>query len=329
MSAPLRIGVLGCARITKNALIDPAKEVPELKIAAVASRTQSRGDEYARKYDIPRAYGGYDELLADPEIDAIYNPLPNGLHCEWTIKALQAGKDVLCEKPLASNALEATRMADVARATGKLLVEAFHYRYHPLAQFIEEAIGSGKLGKIRSAEAVIAIPNSLFPRDDIRFQLDLAGGATMDVGTYCINALRHVFREEPTVEWAKPTEVSPGMDGAMDVSFRFPSGGEGNVRCSMIAETLESRLIVEGERGRIACENPFLPQMRHRMEVTLDGTTEQKSFDKTPTYTFQARAFVTAVRSRKPALTTGEDGVANMAAIDAVYRAAGMALRGM
>jgi predicted dehydrogenase len=327
MSQPLRIGVLGCARITKNALLDPAKAVPEAVVAAVSSRDQTRADEYAREHTIPRAYGSYDALLADRQIDAIYNPLPNGLHCEWTIKALEAGKDVLCEKPLASNAQEARRMADAACATGKLLVEAFHYRYHPLAQFVEETVRSGRLGKIKSAEAVIAIPNALFPRDDIRFQLDLAGGATMDVGTYCINLVRHVFNEEPTVEEAKPEIVSPGMDGAMQARFRFPSGGEGRIRCSMIAEKLESRLIVEGERGRIACENPFLPQMRHRMEITLDGVTEEKAFDRTPTYTFQLRAFVQSVRERKT-LTTAEDGVLNMATIDAVYRAAGLPVRG-
>jgi predicted dehydrogenase len=326
-SSPLRIGVIGCARITKNALLDPAKVVPEAAVTAVASRDQARADAYAREHGIPRAYGSYDALLADPAIDAIYNPLPNGLHCEWTIKALEAGKDVLCEKPLASNAQEAKRMADAARATGKLLVEAFHYRYHPLAQFVEETVRSGQLGKIRSAEAAIMIPNSLFSRDDIRFQLDLAGGAAMDVGAYCINAVRHVFNEEPTVESANPTEVTPGMDGAMEARFRFPSGGEGRIRCSMIAEKLESRLVIEGERGRIVCDNPFLPQMRHRMEITLDGVTEQKTFDRTPTYTFQLRAFVKAVHERKT-LTTAEDGILNMAAIDAVYRAAGMPVRG-
>ncbi len=327
MSQPLRIGVLGCARITKNALLDPAKAVPEAVVTAVASRNQARADEYAREHVIPRAYGTYDALLTDPEIDAIYNPLPNGLHCEWTIKALKAGKDVLCEKPLASNAQEAKHMADAARATGKLLVEAFHYRFHPLAKFVEETVRAGRLGKIKSAEAAITIPNSLFPRDDIRFQLDLAGGATMDVGAYCINAVRHVFNEEPSVEEAKPTVVSPGMDGAMEARFRFPSGGEGRIRCSMIAEKLESRLIIEGERGRIACENPFMPQMRHRMEVTLDGLTEEKTFERTATYTFQLRAFVKAVQERR-ALTTAEDGILNMAAIDAVYRAAGLPVRG-
>ncbi|HEY2070592.1 MAG TPA: Gfo/Idh/MocA family oxidoreductase [Rhizomicrobium sp.] len=328
MGTTLRLGILGCARISKHAVIDPARRIPGLEIAAVASRDRARSEAYAKDHAIARAYGDYAALLDDPDIDAIYNPLPNSLHAEWSIRALEAGKDVLCEKPLASNAAQAARMRDAAHRTGRLLVEAFHYRYHPAMQFIETEIASGRLGKILHAEAVLAIPASLVPRDDIRFQFDLAGGAMMDLGAYCANGLRHVMRAEPTVESAKATVVATDVDGAMEARLRFTSGATAALRCSLIGETLESRLVVEGERGRIVAENPFLSPLPHSADITIDGKSERRDFDSTPTFVFQAEAFRDAVRTRREPLTTAADGVANMVTIDSIYRAAGLALRG-
>ncbi len=139
-ASALRIGVLGAARIAPTALTRPAKQVPEARVLAVAARDPARARKFADKHDVPRVHASYDALLADPEIDAVYNPLPNALHCEWTIKALEAGKHVLCEKPMASNAREAERMAEAAEKTGLVLAEAFHYRYHPLAARMREII---------------------------------------------------------------------------------------------------------------------------------------------------------------------------------------------
>ena len=133
-TTPLRFGILGAARIAPMALIQPARRVPEAQVVAIAARDGAKARAFAAKHGIPRVHESYDALLADPELDAIYNPLPNGLHCEWTIRALRAGKHVLCEKPIASNASEAQQMADAARETGRVLVEAFHWRYHPLAK---------------------------------------------------------------------------------------------------------------------------------------------------------------------------------------------------
>ena len=158
---PLRFGILGAARIAPMALIQPARRVAEAQVVAVAARDGAKARAFATKHGIPRVHDSYDALLADPEIDAIYNPLPNGLHCEWTIRALRAGKHVLCEKPIASNAAEAQQMAEAARETGRVLVEAFHWRYHPLAKRVKELLASGAIGAPRHYAATFGFPIGL------------------------------------------------------------------------------------------------------------------------------------------------------------------------
>src|SRR5882757_9896991 len=154
----VRIGTLGAARITPFALTKPATKVPEVEVVAVAARDRARAEKFAAKRGIPRVHDSYDALLADPEIDAIYNPLPNGLHCEWTIKALEAGKHVLCEKPFTANAKEAEAVAAVATRTGLVVMEAFHYRYHPLAKRMREIVASDELGTIERVETALCFP---------------------------------------------------------------------------------------------------------------------------------------------------------------------------
>lgn len=327
MGQRLRIGILGCARISKAALIDVAPLVPEIEVAAIASRDRARAAAFAETHGLPKAYSDYEALIADPDIQAIYNPLPNGLHAEWTIRALEAGKAVLCEKPLAANAQEARRMAEVARATGGLLVEAFHYRYHPMGIFIADLMRSGRLGRLRVIDAGLEIPGALVPKDDIRFQRDLAGGAMMDVGAYCVNALRLVIGEEPLVDEAVAQEISPGVDGAMYAKLSFPGGAVGTIEASLIAGELRAWLNVEGEAGRLTVNNPFLPQLGHGLVLELDGERTEQRFDRTPTYVFQAREFARVVLDDAEIRTTAEDAVANMEVIDAVYRAAGLGQR--
>ncbi|HTD50007.1 MAG TPA: Gfo/Idh/MocA family oxidoreductase, partial [Acidimicrobiia bacterium] len=150
--ATLRIGILGAARIAPSAVIKPARNVDEAAIHAVAARDRTRAQSFASKHGIPKVHDTYAALVADPDLDAIYNPLPNGLHAEWTIAALEAGKHVLCEKPFTANAKEAEDVAAVASRTGLVLMEAFHYRYHPLAQRVLDIVGSGVLGQVRHVE---------------------------------------------------------------------------------------------------------------------------------------------------------------------------------
>src|SRR5262245_8357506 len=234
--APVRIGILGAARIAPAAAIKPARAVGDAMIGAVAARDHSRADAFASKHGIPRVHGSYADLLADPDLDAIYNPLPNGLHAEWTIAALRGGKHVLCEKPFTANASQAR---EVAAAAGDLVVmEAFHYRYHPMALRMEEIVHGGELGDVQRVETAMCFPLPRF--GDIRYNFGLAGGALMDAGCYAIHCLRLVGPGEPAVTAAKalPLRRDPRVDRAMTVDFSFPSGATGQARASMWSSTL-------------------------------------------------------------------------------------------
>src|SRR5262245_44605969 len=232
----IRIGVLGAAAIVPDALTRPAQTVPEAQIVAIAARDPKRAEAFARKHHIPRVHQTYSDLLADPEIDAIYNPLPNSLHAEWTIRALRAGKHVLCEKPFASNAQEAEEMARVARETGLVLSEAFAYRYHPLTARIQEIMASGELGKIQHIDAqfcfLLPLPNN------IRFKYELAGGALMDCGCYPVSLIRFLAEAEPTVERANARLLAPQVDHKMSVDLSFVDGRTAHMLCDMLSPRL-------------------------------------------------------------------------------------------
>jgi predicted dehydrogenase len=321
----LRIGVLGAARIAPAAVIKPARSLDGVRIVAVAARDASRAQAFATKHGIDRVHAGYDELIADPEIDAVYNPLPNGLHGHWTVAALEAGKHVLCEKPFTANRDEAVAVAAVAASSGKVVMEAFHYRYHPLALRMREIVMSGELGQLEHVEAWECFPLPKF--SDIRYQLDLAGGALMDAGCYAIHMARLVGGGgEPDVVSAEAKLRSDQVDRAMRAELRFPAGHTGRVGCSMWSTSL-LRLSVRarGSDGELTVFNPVAPQFFHRLSVrTRDGRRTEKVGSR-PTYSYQLEAFRDAVGGRTDAnLTPPADSIANMAVIDAVYRAAGL-----
>ena len=325
--APLRIGILGAARIAPTALIRPARRVPGVRVDAVAARDEARAQRFARKHGIPRVHGSYPALIADPDLDAIYNPLPNSLHCEWTIRALEAGKHVLCEKPMASNAEEAERMAEASEKAGRQLMEAFHWRYHPLAARMKEIVESGELGEVRSIEASLCFPLP-FPRD-IRYQYDLAGGATMDAGCYTISILRTLAGAEPEVVRAESRLASPDVDRWMRAEFRFADGRRGRITCALFsAALLRMSAKVIGDAGTMSVFNPILPHVSHRLKVRTAGGVRKERLAGDATYTYQLRAFVAAVRGEAPVLTDARDGVANTRVIDAIYEKAGLKCRG-
>ncbi len=229
-AATVRFGVLGAARITPAALIRPAATNPEASVDVVAARDPVRATKFARKHGIDRVADTYHALCADPSIDAVYIPLPNSLHAEWTVNALNGGKHVLCEKPFTANADEAAEVATVAgRAaadSGLVVMEAFHYRYHPLAGRMREIVGSGELGALRHIEAWLCAP--IPKKSDIRYQRELAGGAMMDMGAYVVHWARLLGREEPTVLSATPTLHSPDVDRAMKADLQIPGWPHGN-----------------------------------------------------------------------------------------------------
>jgi len=305
------------------ALIRPARDVAEVAVTAVAARDRSRAEKFAAKHAIARVHSGYEALLADPDVDAVYNPLPNGLHCEWTVRALEAGKHVLCEKPLAANAAEAERMADAAKRSGKVLGEAFHWRYHALAGRLREIIDGGEVGRVRHVEVSFCIP-FLVP-GDIRYRLDLAGGATMDVGAYSVSIARFLAGAEPEVVGAQARLSSPGVDRWMRADLVFPGGVTGRVTHALCsARLIDARAVVRGERGTLTVINPVAPQFFNRIRLRTATVSRTERVRGEPSYTAQLRAFAAAVRGEAPMPTDGAHGVANMRVIDEIYRKAGL-----
>ena len=323
---PLQIGCLGAARIAPAALIKPSAANEGVVCAAVAARDPRRAEKFAAKHHIAKVHESYDALLADDELDAVYNPLPNGLHGVWTLRALARGKHVLCEKPFTANAEEAQRVADAAADSGLVAMEAFHWRYHPMAARMLEVIGSGELGEVRRIEAALCFPLPRFK--DIRWQLPLAGGALMDAGCYPVHMVRTLAGEEPTVTRAVAKLHSAGVDRRMEAEFSFADGRTGGILASMWSSTLlRFRVVVTGSLATMRVLNPTTPHMFNRLSVSGAKGRRHERVAGGPTYDYQLEAFRAAVQEGTPSLTPPSDAVANMRVIDAIYLAAGLEAR--
>ncbi len=294
-------------------------------VRAVAARERARGEAFAAKHGIPLALASYAELVESPEIDCVYVALPNRLHAEWAIRALRAGKHVLCEKPLASNAGEAARMREVANETGYRLVEAFHWRHHPLAARLREILDGGALGRIERVEAAFTVR---IPPADIRFDYALAGGALMDLGCYTVHFARFVAGE-PEVVSAAIEQGPPNVDVETRAELRFPGGATGSVYCSMKPEMrFRAALDVRGERGSLHVTNPLAPHFGHEIELRIGDAVTRETVEGESTYVHQLRAFADHVLRGAPVPTDPDDSVANLRVIDAIYRAGGLTPRG-
>lgn len=314
----LSIGTLGAARITPAALLDPARRMPDVRVTGVAARDRARAEAFARRHKIDRVYDTYAQLLAAPEIDAVYVPLPNSLHYEWTLRALRAGKHVLCEKPFAATLHQAKEMAAAAQGSGLVLMEAFHNLYHPLAARVKSVIASGELGPLRRVESHFCIP--LLRPGNIRYRADLAGGATMDLGCYCIRLLRFVTGMEPAVMRAQAQWTRSGVDRTMDAEFAFPDEVRGRMSCALFSRRIvRLSLQVYGERGELRVFNPVLPQLFHRLTVRTAASTRHEHVPGDATYDYQLRTFAAAIRHGSPVLTDAADAVKTMRVIEAVY----------
>ena len=264
----------------------------------------------------------YDDLVNDSALDVIYNPLPNSLHCEWTLAALRAGKHVLCEKPLASNAAEAERMTQAAGASGKILGEAFHYRYHPLADRIRALMTDGTLGRLVHVEGHFSVP---IPETNIRFDWSLAGGATMDLGCYPLHMIRYFSGLTPRVISAKAETGPKNIDIAMEVDLDLAGGATAKMTCAMKKDSvINATFMARGERGEIRVINPIAPQRGHQLIVKTGAGEKTETVPGDTTFTHQLRAFVKAVRGEAKFPTDGAEGIINMRVIDDVYRAAGL-----
>ena len=324
--SPVRIGVLGAAAIVPQALTNPTRSVPEASVVAIAARDPARAKSFARKHHISRVHQTYNDLINDPDIDAIYNPLPNSLHAEWTIRALQAGKHVLCEKPFASNAQEAEEMAKVASETGLVLSEAFAYRYHPLTARIKEIIANGELGKIQYIDAQFCF---LLPApNNIRFNYELAGGALMDCGCYPVSLIRHLAESEPTVERAEARLFAPQVDRRMSADLSFADGRTAHLACDLLSPRLfRSSLKVQGDQGKLHVMNPYHPHWFNWLSVHGRNGSYAKHIAGKNVYTLQLRAFIKAIRGEMRLNTDPSDAIGNMHVIDAIYEKAGLRQR--
>ena len=329
MDSPIRFGTLGAATITPGALIAPVAEHSDVEVVAVAARDRGRAEKFAKTHGIRDVVDGYQDVIDHPDVDVIYNPLTPASHKEWTIKALRAGKPVLCEKPFAANAAEAEEMARVAEETGLVLMEAFHYRYHPVFQRAAEIVREGTIGavKVYRGRFLVRVPSGT---DNFRMQYAPGGGSTMDMGCYPLSWARHLWGEVPEVVSASAVEGPPGVDPSMSVRLRYPSGAEGFVEGSMAPDAPQyvSDIVAEGERGVLKVTNPLVPHLGHQIELTTSGGTKTETLTRRASYAFQLDVFVDAVRNGTPVITDPRDAVEGMRLIDDCYRAAGLPLRG-
>jgi predicted dehydrogenase len=323
----LRIGVLGAARISAAALLEPARADPEVVVTAIAARDTDRARGVAEQYGIARVHESYEALVADPDIDAVYNPLPNGLHGRWTAAALEGGKHVLCEKPFAANAEEAAAVAAVADRTGRVVMEAFHYRYHGFMTRTLDILGSGRIGEVRRIETFFRA--RLRRASDIRWDYGLAGGALMDIGSYPVHLLRTLAGAEPTVVSATAGVRSPDVDRWLRAELAFDDGRTGFMSASMLSRrSRASGARVTGSKGSLELENFTAPHSSNTLVLRTARTHRTEHVAREPvTYAAQLRAFADAVLRGAPVLTGPDDAVANMRLIDACYAAAGLPLR--
>lgn len=326
MSTKVRWGVLSTAAIGIKKVI-PAMQQGELThVTAIASRDRAKAEDPARKLGIEKIYGSYEELLADPEIDVIYNPLPNHLHVPWTIKAAEAGKHVLCEKPLSLTVAEARTLLDVQARTGVKIGEAFMVRTHPQWLRTRELIASGRIGSLRSIQGFFSYTN-VNPAN-IRNIPEYGGGGLMDIGCYPINISRFLFGEEP-VRVMGLVERDPEMktDRLTSAILHFPSG-QSIFTCSTQLVPYQ-RVNVFGTKGRIEVEIPFNAPNDRPSRIFLDdgqdlfgGGITVETFPICDQYTIQGDLFSKAVIENTAVPVPLEDAIKNMAVIEAVFRSA-------
>lgn len=315
-SRSVKWGILSTARIN-GLFIAGARQSPELEIVAVASRCRTRAESYAREHRIERAHDSYAALLADPEVEVVYVSAPNSLHIEWTARALEAGKHVLCEKPLSRRSADVDRAFETAQREGRLLMEAFMYRHNPQTRRLRELIDDGQIGRVR----VIRSAFSFVAHDptDIRLSVALDGGALMDLGCYCVNSAR-LIAGEPVRVSAEQTLGGDGVDIALAATMRFDDDVLAHFDAGL-ALSPRDELEVVGEAGSLFLDDPWhcrVPQI----ELRCDEQVERIEVQPSDSYRLQAENMSAAVRGESPLLLGRDDAMGQARAIEALYHAA-------
>ncbi len=315
-SRPVKWGIISTAHI--NRLVIPgAHASAKVDLAAVASRDLAGAQEYARTWEIPRAYGSYEELLADPEIEAVYVSLPNTLHVPWSIRALEAGKHVLCEKPLSRHVEQVEEAFDVAERTGRLLTEAFMYRHNPQTAKLRELVDSGAIGELRLVRSVFSY--SLYDADNIRLQTDLEGGSLMDVGCYCVSGSR-LLAGEPESVYGQAWFGETGTDWVFAATMRFPGEVLAQFDCGT-ALVNRDELEAVGSEGSIFLDDPWHCR-RPVIELRHDEEVERIELEPVDSYQLELENLSDAIRGDGELLLGREDAVAQARAIEALHRSA-------
>jgi predicted dehydrogenase len=315
---PLRWGILGTARINRM-LIPPLRVSPGNRLLAVASRDLARGEAYAREWEIERVYGSYQALLADPEIDVVYIPLPNHLHAEWTIKAAQAGKHVLCEKPLALTVADVDAMVAACREAGVVLAEAFMYRHHPQTLKVKQLLDSGAIGTLRFLRGSFSFP--LTRPNDVRLRPEWGGGCLWDVGCYPLSFARLLVGREPLELYGSQVLGPSGIDETFagqvvfpgDVLFQLDAGFRSPARAEME---------LAGSEGSIRVRHPWRPEQDYPLLVTRDGRDEAISVPGEDRFLLEIEDLAESVRTGRPPRVSLADSRANVAALVALQRSA-------
>ena len=312
-----RIGILGAARVATYAVIAAAKDVDGVDVAGVASRDLAKAKAYADEHNIPRAFAGYQAIIDDPDIDAIYVALPPAYHAKWSIAAAEAGKPVLCEKPFTLDPAEVEAIIAAEARTGKLIMEAQHSHYHPLAARMREILRTGILGNIHTAKAVFNAPLVNTPGEH-RFIEEMGGGALWDLGVYPAYWIRSALNEEPAVISAAQKYHSGGADISTQAALKTPSGVIAELYCDMQSEAVEASFEVTGDRGSLYVENPVSPQSGHDLMLIVDGLESHEQYGSRPSFSYQLEAFRDAVITGGDVPTRGYDSLATINLLHAI-----------
>ncbi|HEY8647527.1 MAG TPA: Gfo/Idh/MocA family oxidoreductase [Gaiellaceae bacterium] len=316
MADAVKWGIISTADINRR-VIPGAHASPKVDLVAVASRDQARAEAYAKEWNIPRAYGSYEALLADPEIEAVYISLPNTMHCEWSIKSVEAGKHVLCEKPMSRHTSEVEETFDAAKQAGRLLSEAFMYRHNPQTKRVKQLVAEGAIGELRVVRSVFSY--SLYDPDNIRLRTDVEGGALMDVGCYNVSGSRLVGGEPEQVfgeAWYGPS----GTDWVFSGTLRFPGNVIGLFHCGT-ALPEQDELEVIGSEGSLFLDDPWhcnVPVIELRRE---DGI-ERIEIEQEDSYRLELENLSDAIRGEGELLLGREDAVGQARTLEALHESA-------